>query len=215
MEEDLYVINEYNITHIDSHKQSYSNIDLRITNRDGIDRIETLTIEDTLNSDHFPLKIIIKLNHKKLHNSRKFKYKLLNKNTNWNVFSEHLRSLSDLFISADYFTLQLVEKHENFWKVVKECVISANSKPNDIINLRDEYNTNIPNPYKRAPASWWDPECTDKKMDRTQALSKAMRTGKIEDFIDWKHEVAIVKKLYKTEKAKELHKVHRIFKSHL
>lgn len=147
---------EDTLTHVDVHRQNYSNIDLYITDRNGKELIDGNTIEDTLNSDHFPLDIYIRLNFKETQNKRKFNYKLHNKNTDWELFSQHLYAISDFFVTPDYFNPSPIDKHETFWNIIIETVTSANTKPNDIRKLRQEYSTNNPSNYKKNPAPWWD-----------------------------------------------------------
>ena len=108
-------------THIDS--RSESNIDLIISNRNIIDKIECYVHDDTLGSDHFP--ITISLNVEKSPYIKK-SLKLRSTHTNWeNVYLKLDSSLENFYSFTEYNSKPANKKCNTFVKIVTESIISS------------------------------------------------------------------------------------------
>lgn len=56
------------------------------------------------------------------------------------------------------------------------------------------------------PVSWWDKECQEVLEKRKESFTKFRRTGKVEDFIEYKRLRAIARKVINKKKREDLHR---------
>ena len=184
----LFVHNYNTFTHIDTHRNYKSNIDLVLSSLDISNKINVIACDETWGSDHFPLSLEISI--EKYH-YKKETFKLKSVSTNWARFEKHLEYSYEKFLCEYYDTIPSNEKYCMFFDTVVEAVVRATPR-------KKLSNTN--NIVQSNPVSWWDAECDSIKKLRRAAFKKWERTLDLNDLIDYKKYCALAKKTFKSKK---------------
>lgn len=182
---DLFIHNTTSLTHIDFYRNKFSNIDLILSSFSIADLIITDTLEDTLGSDHFPIKIVFKTEKFLFTNTSN---RLVSKKTDWTGFSNYLEDKYTEFLNINYDTLNTENKYEFFISIITESIIVNTPKRPRFIKIHHN------------PVAWWDEECTRQVRIRKAALKKWRYTHQITDYISYKKQNALTRKILKKKK---------------
>lgn len=184
---DLFLHNYNSKTHIDSHTGNMSNLDLIISTTNIADKIDVEILDDTLGSDHFPIKIKIKSMKKTIF--RKKSHRLTSKKTDWLGYSKKLSDEYTDFLSLDYDILDTADKYKYLVNKIYDSAIS-HTPPTKLVSDR----------IHRNPVAWWDNECARVIRVRKAALKKWLFTKDIIDHIEYKKKTAVARKILNSKK---------------
>ena len=185
-ENNLYILNDGTGTHI-THNGNQTPLDLTFISSNLANIANWNLYNDTLGSDHFPVKIELYQNRNIIENNNKsnaWNYK----KANWNLFSENLETVqNNRHINDD---LEINE----YWEIIS----------NDIMNSANKY---IPKKQKimRNPVPYWNEKCTEAIRERKRARRKVLRTKLPQDYIEYKKKKALAQKIIKSSKKQFWH----------
>lgn len=183
---DLTLINENTLTHIDFSRDKLSNIDLVFSSPTILDKIKLPVIEDTWNSDHYPLSV--KLSTEKVLYSKKSS-RLTSRKTDWSLYQSTLDKNYINFLQPEYSNLSTTNKYYFFCNTLIDAVSESTpaKKPPSYIHHRN-------------PVSWWDSECARLIRLRKAAFKKWRFSHNPTDLLEYKKRKAAARKYIKKRK---------------
>ncbi|KMQ86947.1 pol-like protein [Lasius niger] len=173
-----------------------SNIDLIFAEVNIVDNISYDQIKDTWGSDHFPLDIntdAMIIRYKKITN------RISNKNTNWTDYMEYVqKEVETLGIKVNQGSLQ--ERYTRFTELLKEAVYVVSGRINKRKGKDSTGSQWKQDRRNHQQVKWWDAECEKTVKERKEKLKIYKRIQDLHSFIEYKRQVAIVKKIIKRKK---------------
>ena len=163
---DMIVIDEDKDTHISTAYGSTSHIDISIVSPSLRSKISWSTLDDTYNSDHFPIEMEIETNPTPSPQRPKWN---LHK-ANWTKYKEQLK------LSLP----QQIDNIQNLVNTVTEKIVAA---AKGAIPIHETY-------PKRIPVPWWNVSCKLAKEKRVEALKEYKNNMTVANAIKFKQQKA-------------------------
>lgn len=183
---ELIIHNQQTLTHFSVQNNTFSNIDLIMSNSNISNLISVETLEESLSSDHFP--VLIEFNAKR-NIYRKKSSRLSSKKTNWTTFSTEMQESFQYFLGAEYSNLNPIEQYKKFVEIISNTIVACTPLKKD-----------VPDCIHRNPVSWWDSDCDRVKRIRNAANKKWKHTKNRIDYYNYKKACANAKKLFKKKR---------------
>ena len=184
---DLTIHNFDSITHIDT--TSNSNIDLIITNKKFVTKLEAIVHDETYGSDHYPISININA-EKSIYIKKSIKIRSMR--TNWKKVELDLGKEYIKFFCDSYVSMSADDKYDLFVQIVTEAVTS-NTPKKKVVDRK----------VHRNPVPWWDEACDTAKQLRNAAFKKWEKTKLLVDYIEFKKLRTVPRRTFKTKKKKK------------
>lgn len=190
----FFCLNKDTMSRINSPHERASNIDLIYVSLSTVNLVSYKQLEDSWDSDHFPL--LIEYKHG-VNTYIKKSNRMSIKCTDWDVFSE----LSDNFLSDIKVTGTKEGRNLNYYDLTEIMYRAVNitSGRKENFHLKKK-TTSREKTYKRNPVKWWDGECKNAIMTRKEKLKTYLKDSTLTSFIEYKKSCAIVRKIVKIKK---------------
>lgn len=189
----FFCINRDTMSRINNPNERPSNIDLIFASSSVIGSIDYKQLEDTWDSDHFPLLLEldrgVKLYKKKSN-------KLSTKCTDWNVYTDTIKTMcEELKLKCANENRRI--KYIDLTNIMYKAVNKASGR-------KEDYHQNKPTKkeinYNRNPVKWWDAECQEVINDRKLKLKAYRKNPTLSLHIEYKKSCAVARKMIKKKK---------------
>lgn len=190
----FFCINRDTMTRINSPHERASNIDLIFVSLPAINLVTYKQLEDSWDSDHFPLLIEYK---RGVECYRKRSNRWSTKCTDWDKYSNLVNSL--LLETKNRCENEGRDiTYANLVEIMYKAVNVATGRKEKQPLEKDNKNNN--KVHKNNPVKWWDADCKKVIMERKQKLKTYLPDGSVSSFIEYKKSCAIVRRTIKTKK---------------
>lgn len=170
------MLNNQEPTHLNISTGETSTIDLIIVSNTLISELELLTLEDTHNSDHYPLIIHLPNNHTSYSHSPASRYKF--KTADWSLYN----SLINLEQESADINADVVLFNQTITNAAEQAIPKT---------VRSSKRNNVP---------WWNNEIAKTIHQRKIALRKLIKTKTLPSLIEYKRLRAKAKRTIKIAK---------------
>ena len=183
-ENDVSLLNIGTATHFNIARGKLSCIDLTICSTNITDSLEWKVLENTYDSDHFPILIKSTFNNKP---EQIFKARWKFKKANWQLYQREIENnIENLNNLSDVSNHNISTILENFQNLILEAASkSIPTTKNKIANKN---------------LCWWNDECENAVKDAKRAYNNYKRKNTYENQINFKMKRAIARKTIKTNK---------------
>lgn len=123
-EEGFFVINRNSKSRISEGGSLPSNIDLMFCSEDIFEIITYKQIEDTWESDHYPIEFKIEINKKRY---VKLSNKITTKKTDWLIYKRELKNNENTLRTKNFQTSCMQERYRIIIEIIKKAVKEASS----------------------------------------------------------------------------------------
>src|SRR6218665_2950844 len=183
----LTVLNTGQPTRISSiYFKTRSVIDLSIVTKELALNCQHYVTNNSMNSDNFLCSIVVNEEIKIEPNMSMHLWNL--KKADWKEFKKN---------SQCYITDGVLDDNNN--DTFKNIVESFTLLANETLHCKNKNHNNAQAHKKHRPIPFWNIKCTEPIYNRNRARNKANKSKKLKDYIEYKHQEAIVKVTLKSE----------------
>ena len=187
IEKQLTVLNTGQPTRITPvNFKNLSVIDLAIVTRELALTCKHSVSNNNIGSDHFLSNIVI--NEQALLEPSSSMHMWNFKKADWKNYKEN---------SQNYITDGILD--DNINDTFNNIVESLTSLANESLHTRKNFQNNNNKNRKYKPLPFWNSKCSEVIYKRNRARNKALKSRELKDFVEYKHQEAVVKRTLKTE----------------
>src|SRR5688572_21885651 len=187
IEKQLTVLNTGQPTRIPPvNFKNVSVIDLAIVTRELALTCKHSVSNNNIGSDHFLSNVVI--NEEALVEPSSSMHMWNFKKADWKIFKES---------SQNYITDGILD--DNINDTFNNIVESLTSLANESLHSRKNFQNNNNKKRKYKPLPFWNNKCSEVIYERNKARNKALKSRELKDFVEYKHQEAVVKRTVKTE----------------
>lgn len=194
------VLNSDTKSRMNYYNQVASNIDLIFANNNFIGWLDYKQIKDTWGSDHHPIEILVNV---EVVVYRKLTNRVSNKNTDWKKYVVVVEERVKNLLEARSYS-EIKNRYDSFIDIIIKAAKIASGKKNICHNVFTSGHHMI-RKRKKQPVRWWDEEYSEAVKDRREKLKLWKKSGKMEDFIEFKRVRAVSRKIINKKKKKDFH----------
>lgn len=215
MDEHELICGNYNtLSRLGNPGQASSNIDLFFCTTNLIDVMEFSQVQDTWNSDHFPIEGRIRTS---INRYNRRSNRVSTKRTVWKYFTPVLQEYTEKEPETIGKMLSnetnATDKFKTFEDMLKKVTLRISGKNPDNMDKENEsprkHKDNTKN--RGQPKEWWDQECKEAIEHRKTALATFIKEKSLHSFIEFKKYRAIALKTINRKKEKvSIDSAHRL-----
>ncbi|XP_024889478.1 uncharacterized protein LOC112465909 [Temnothorax curvispinosus] len=200
-DEDFYYVNSDTRSRNGFRGQRDSNLDLMFGTEGILNRIDYRQMEDTWDSDHFPISFAFD-NSTQIY--RKISNRLSSKRTDWSRFRDLVEDeiISALLPNIDSFKQDFEFYYSHFINILKKSIAIASGR------REDAPKPSCPeDPAKRKRSHrWWDVECDEAVRQRKSAFAEFRKSKSLHAWIEYKRLKALAKRTINKKKKENFEK---------
>lgn len=187
----FFCVNRDTMTRINNPYENASNIDLIFASSAALKLISYKQLEDSWDSDHFPL--LIEFRHDPTPYIKKSN-RMSTKCTDWEVYTDLTNSmLSDTKTKCEREGRNLA--YTDLMRILYDAINIASGRKKDHNTKKNKSKI-----FKKNPVKWWDRDCKAVVSDKKEKLKAYRSDGSQTAYIEYKRSCAIAKKTIKAKK---------------